>query len=337
VAPAAETEAAQNLAQRQAELEQDLQMARDIQQGLLLEAAPHLPGWEVSAISLPARELGGDLYSFQMLPTGWQGIMIGDVSGKGLPAALRMAVARTVFRYEARRACGPGDTLAAVNQDIINEIPHGMITMLYAVLEPSSGYIKIANAGHTFPVVVNGKVVEIELSGLPLGVDNESDYSEATAELPHGASVVFYTDGVIEAERNDGEIYGYERLQALLAENHRLKPRAMVSLILNDIRSWIGSHAQSDDVTIVALRRRLSSLHDELRTVADEVLGESPAALFWDEVVGVSAAHAARLSPEEWLELVPRLAKAAQSRFSRGLARELHQQFRLAIEDYRVE
>src|SRR5690606_6269797 len=107
---------------RAEELEQELAMARDIQQGLLLEAAPHLTGWELTAVSLPARTLGGDLYDFLPLGEGVQGIMIGDVSGKGLPAALRMAVARTVFRHEARRDDAPGLTLAAVNRAVLSEI-----------------------------------------------------------------------------------------------------------------------------------------------------------------------------------------------------------------------
>src|SRR5215212_5915828 len=101
---------------RQSEMQQDLQLARDIQQGLLLEAVPRLFGWEISAVSLPARDLGGDLYDFLPFPDHWHGIMIGDVSGKGLPAALRMAVARTVFRHEARRDQTPGATLACTNR-----------------------------------------------------------------------------------------------------------------------------------------------------------------------------------------------------------------------------
>src|SRR6185436_14115450 len=141
---------------RQAEIEQDMLLARDIQQGLLLETVPRLPGWEISAVSLPARELGGDLYDFLPFANGWHGIMIGDVSGKGLPAALRMAVARTVFRHEARRGEGPGPTLAPVNNGVLSEIPQGMVTMLYVMLNTHNGGIRIANAGHNYPVVING-------------------------------------------------------------------------------------------------------------------------------------------------------------------------------------
>lgn len=318
--------------QRAAELEQDLQMARDIQQGLLLEAAPHLVGWELTAISMPARDLGGDLYDFLSLGDGIQGIMIGDVSGKGLPAALRMAVARTVFRHEARRDEAPARTLEAVNRGVLSEIPQGMVTMLYARLDTLRGELHLANAGHTFPLLVNGSVSEIELSGLPLGVDSDSDYREERARLQPGDSVVLYTDGVIEAENPAGEIFGYERLAALIAANRQLKPRGLVALLLRELRAWAGEAHQSDDVTMVVLRRRLGDLGAELRSIAEDVLGAAAAGQFWAEEIGpLDGADA-----ESWIAALPELMKRAQSRLGRGLARELNQQLRLALEDYRA-
>ena len=321
--------------QRAAELEQELQLARDLQQGLLLEAAPRLPGWELSAVSLPARDLGGDLYDFLRLPGGVQGIMIGDVSGKGLSAALRMAVARTVFRHEARRGDAPAPTLAAVNRGVLSEIPQGMVTMLYLRLDPAQGLLRVANAGHTFPMLVNGRVHELELSGLPLGVDVDSDYGEASAVIGHGDTVVLYTDGVLEAESPSGEIYSFERLQALVEANAGLKPRALVALLLQELRAWSGGK-QSDDVTVVVLRRRLPSLAAELRGIVAEVLGDTGGAELWpaaEELVGASRLAEA----EAWLAALQELMRLAQSRFGRGLARELQQQLRLTIEDYRQE
>lgn len=313
------------------ELQQDLLLARDIQQGLLLEAAPHLVGWELSAISMPARDLGGDLYDFLSLGESIHGIMIGDVSGKGLPAALRMAVARTVFRHEARRDEAPADTLAAVNRGVLSEIPQGMVTMLYARLDTISGELHLSNAGHTFPLLVNGTVSEIEISGLPLGVDGESDYHEIRTLLAPGDSVVLYTDGVIEAENSTGQILGYERLEQLISANRQLKPRALVALLLRELRAWAGNALQSDDVTIVVLRRRLTDLSAELRSIVDDVLECEPAAQFWNEEL-ISLADA---SADEWIAALPEITKRAQARLGRGLARELHQQLRLALEDYR--
>lgn len=316
---------------RQAEIEQELQLARDLQQGLLLEAAPSLPGWEISAVSLPARDLGGDLYDFLPLQNGTHGIMIGDVSGKGLAAALRMAVARTVFRHEARRDDAPAPTLAAVNRGVLNEIPHGMVTMLYARLDTHRGELHLANAGHTFPLLVNGAVSELELSGLPLGVDGDSAYSEARASIAPGDSVVLYTDGVLEAENAAGEIFSFERLHALVSAHYTLKPRALVARLLHELRAW-SAGVQSDDITMVVLRRRLADLNDELRSVSEDVLGAERADAFW----ALSAELPQQPSDVEgWLAALPVLIGTLQPHFGRGLTRELNQQFRLTLEEYR--
>jgi sigma-B regulation protein RsbU (phosphoserine phosphatase) len=305
-------------------------MARDIQQGLLLEAVPRLPGWEISAVSLPARDLGGDLYDFLPLGDDWHGIMIGDVSGKGLPAALRMAVARTVFRHEARRGYAPAPTLAAVNNGVLSEIPQGMVTMLYVMLNTQNGCMRVANAGHNYPVVINGQVREVELTGLPLGVLGDSEYDEMSALLGHGDTVLLYTDGVVEATDERGEIFGYDRLTEMLHANARLKPRALLSALLHDLRAWGGTD-QSDDITMVILRRRQERLAAELQSVAEDVLGRERAAQLWAELAlpGDDAA------PPAWAEALPELVRATQTRFGRGLARELNGQLRLALEEYR--
>ncbi len=317
-------------AQRRAEIEQELLLARDIQQGLLLEAVPRLPGWEISAVSLPARDLGGDLYDFLALGGAWRGIMIGDVSGKGLPAALRMAVARTVFRHDARRGDGPAATLAAVNRSVISEIPQGMITMLYALLDTQAGVLRFANAGHNYPVIVNGTVDEIELSGMPLGVDGDSEYNEACTVIAPGTLVLLYTDGVVEAEDARGELYGYERLTALLADHAPARPRTLVARLLQELRSWNGG-GQADDVTLVALRRRLASPAAELRTITDEVLGVMRAHELW----GALVLPGAGATGEDWAAAVPEIGAVAQARFGRGLGRDLLAQLRDAVEDYR--
>ncbi len=316
--------------QRQAEIEQDLLLARDIQQGLLLEAVPRLPGWEMSAVSLPARDLGGDLYDFLPLADGWHGIMIGDVSGKGLPAALRMAVARTVFRHEARRGEGPGPTLAAVNNGILSEIPQGMITMLYVMLNLQDGRMRVANAGHNYPVVINGQVHEVELSGLPLGVIVDSDYDELSGALRHGDTVLFYTDGVVEATNLADEIFGYERLEQLLHANEGLKPRALLAILLHELRAW-GGTTQTDDITMVILRRRQAGLAVELRSVAEDVLGRERTAQLWIEL----ALPGDDAPTTRWAEALPEIVQATQSRYGRGLARELNGQLRLALEEYK--
>jgi sigma-B regulation protein RsbU (phosphoserine phosphatase) len=307
-----------------------MRLARDIQQGLLLEAVPRLPGWEISAVSIPARDLGGDLYDFLPFADGWHGIMIGDVSGKGLPAALRMAVARTVFRHAARRGDPPGPTLADTNRGVLSEIPQGMVTMLYAMLDTNRGVVRIANAGHNYPLLINGEVSELELSGLPLGVDSDSEYDEVTATLDYGDTVVLYTDGVVEAGPPDGEIYGYERLAGMLHASAGLKPRAMVAALLHELRAWSGSE-QADDITMVIVRRRLARLDAELRSIADDVLGTERAEQIWASLAlpGVDE------PPAAWDDILPAIVRAVQAQYGRGLARELNGQLRLALEEYR--
>lgn len=318
-------------ARRQAEIEQELQLARDIQQALLLEAVPHLKGWEISAISLPARELGGDLYDFLPITLLRHGIMIGDVSGKGLPAALRMAVARTVFRHEARNCLAPSRTLSRINASILREIPHGMVTMLYAQVDIDSGTVVFANAGHNYPLLVGDAIEELEATGLPLGVDGDAEYTELTTRLSPGQSVLLYTDGVVEAENQAGEIYGFGRLHCLLGECRSLKPRAIIAAVLHEIRTWVGGNGASDDVTMVAIRRRKRFIGDELRTIVEDVLGADGAGAFC-QTLPLPSFDA---PVETWIEQIPLLVYEAQVRHGRGLARELNGQLRLAAEDYR--
>jgi sigma-B regulation protein RsbU (phosphoserine phosphatase) len=321
--------------QRQAELERDLQMARDIQQGLLLAAVPSIPGWELTAVSNPARDLGGDLYDFLALPDGRQGIMIGDVSGKGLPAALRMAVARTVFRHQARQGEAPAPTMAAVNWGVCTDIPQGMVTMLYIVLDPAHGTLTIANAGHTYPFLLNGQAAELELPGMPLGVDPDIDYEELDLAIGPGDSLFLYTDGVTEATNAAEEMFGTEYLQQLLETNSQLKPRALMRLLLRELRTWSEERTQDDDITMVVFRRRYLHLSDELYSIAGDVLGTEQAERFWAEQVGRDSAALRAETPDAWMERLPDLSKAARAAFNRGLARELSQQLRLAMEDYR--
>lgn len=315
---------------RQAEIEQELSLARDIQQGLLLEAVPRWPGWEISAISLPARDLGGDLYDFLPLGTGLQGLMIADVSGKGLPAALRMAVARTVFRHEARRGSRPALTLADVNRGVLREIPQGMITMLYAILETDCGRLVVANAGHNYPVLINRYVGEVEITGLPLGVDVDSDYEEIDTVIEPGDTVVLYTDGVIEAINSQEELYGYERFEQLLRTHDHLRPRALMAVLLQELRSW-SEGRQTDDITIVVIRRRLRELGAELRGIAEAVLGVERSAQLWEALPMPDD----QADSEQWASILPRMVQESQARFGRGLARELQGQLRLALEEYR--
>lgn len=311
------------------ELAQDLRMARELQQGLLLQTVPRLPKWELAAASLPATEIGGDLYDFPALDNGWHGLMIGDVSGHGLASALRMAVARTLFRQVAREKLDPGATLQALNRALISEMPHGMVTMIYVHAEIETGTLRIANAGHNYPVLIGQDVRELEVTGLPLGIDPDCEYETITAQLAPGETALLYTDGITEANDRRERMYGYTRLQSLLLRNHQQRPRTMMATILNTIKAW-SDNTLADDMTMVVMRRRLPDLNDELRNVCVDVMGEMASAALWCELGQVPA------DVETWQAVLPRLNKTLQGRHGRGLSRELVAQLRLTLEEYRV-
>jgi phosphoserine phosphatase RsbU/P len=312
------------------ELAQDLRMARELQQGLLLQTVPRLPRWELAAASLPATEIGGDLYDFPALDNGWHGLMIGDVSGHGLAAALRMAVARTLFRQVAREKRDPGATLAALNRLLISEMPHGMVTMIYVHAEIDTGVLRIANAGHTFPILIGHDVRELELSGLPLGIDIDAEYQTVTATLAPGETALLYTDGITEAHDRRQREYGYGRLQSLLLRNHQQRPRTLMSTILNTVKGW-SDNELADDMTMVLMRRRLPDLDAELRNVCVDVMGEMATAGLWCELDPLPFDAAG------WQALLPEIGKTLQNRHGRGLSRELVAQFRLTLDEYRPQ
>jgi sigma-B regulation protein RsbU (phosphoserine phosphatase) len=311
-------------------LHQELQVARDIQVTLLLASSPRLPGWEASTSFLPARELGGDLYDFVELdPTTW-GIMIGDVSGKGIPAALHMAVARTLFRMEARHHPTPALTLAQVNQSLIEQVPQGCVTLLYAHLDITDGSMRLANAGHNYPLVLDESARELPLDGLPLGIDKEYTFAETTAQLKPGDALVFYTDGVVEAVNDEGEFFGFERLQRLLAESTIRRPRTLTRQIVRAVRSFTGPVPQSDDITLVVLRRRYADRIREMAEVARDVLGPAEAESTREQLEALHLPPDA--SAEVWRAAILTLGSSVRDRWGQGPSRELMQQLFLALE-----
>ena len=234
----------------------ELHVAHEIQSSLMapreLESGP----WVIAAMSVPAKEVGGDFYEYiPALGNSIGGIAVGDVSGKGIPAALQMAVVRTIFRIEARRRIFPAETLTRVNQSLQTEMPQGMVTLLYAFVDPLEGVMHYANAGHNYPVMLNGHVEELKLAGLPLGVDGDTEYDEREVTVEPGSSVVFYTDGVVEAMNERGELFTFERLFALLDRHQAVPPKELVHRIVEEVQSWTGSTAQDDDITVVVLHR----------------------------------------------------------------------------------
>jgi sigma-B regulation protein RsbU (phosphoserine phosphatase) len=213
--------------------------------------------WTLAARSLPAKDVGGDFYEYVPHPhmdETISGIAIGDVAGKGIPAALQMAVVRTLFRVEARRRIFPGETLMSVNSALQAERSFGMVTMLYAFLDLSSNTLHLANAGHNYPLLLNGSLEEIKLPGLPLGIDDEIEYDEKIIQITPGTSVIFYTDGVVEAMDTEDNLFTFERLKEAVQANQKLGAEDMVEKILEEISIFTQGAPQSDDITVLVLQ-----------------------------------------------------------------------------------
>jgi serine phosphatase RsbU (regulator of sigma subunit)/anti-sigma regulatory factor (Ser/Thr protein kinase) len=239
-------------------LEQELAVARLIQQNFLPRALPEAAGWSVAADYRPAREVGGDFYDFIELPDGRLGIVVGDVTDKGVPAALVMAATRSVLRASAQRLIEPGAVLERVNEHLVPDIPENMfVTCLYGVLDLVTGRLVFANAGHNLPVVASGgTVTELYARGMPLGLMAGMDYEETEAMLAPGAHLLLYSDGVTEAHDADREMFGGGRLSAVMAEAGHRDGTSLLRTLISALAEFAGAAAeQEDDITLVALRR----------------------------------------------------------------------------------
>ncbi|MGH3668135.1 MAG: PP2C family protein-serine/threonine phosphatase, partial [Acidimicrobiia bacterium] len=218
VAPAMKV--AQLVREQQAEakererIHQELQVAALIQQTLLPKELPAIAGWQVDAFYRPARAVGGDFYDFIALEDGRLGVVIGDVTDKGVPAALVMATCRSMLRAAAQRHSSPSAVLADVNDGLVPEIPPAMfVTCLYAIIDTDAGNVVFANAGHNLPYVRHdGGVLELRATGMPLGLMPGMVYDETKYDMSAGEVMVLTSDGITEAHNAEGEMYGFARL-----------------------------------------------------------------------------------------------------------------------------
>jgi phosphoserine phosphatase RsbU/P len=234
-----------------AALDREAQEARAIQQALLPKSSPFIPGFAISGRSVPARAVGGDWYDFIPFSDGRWGIVLADVSGKGTAAALLMSATRGAFRSLAEMCCTPGEVLTRLNQLLVDDFPAGkFVTMVYAVLDPATRSVVFANAGHLRPLFidVDGEHFLDTERGLPLGL-GYGDYSETEITLSKGSKLVFYSDGITEAENSGQEEYGLSRLA-----EHAVKPGASAVSIIDEVRAYANGYGVRDDASVVFLR-----------------------------------------------------------------------------------
>jgi serine phosphatase RsbU (regulator of sigma subunit)/ketosteroid isomerase-like protein len=237
-------------------IEQELQVARRIQHASLPREVPALEGWQISPYYRPAREVGGDFYDFFELEDGRLGLVVGDATGHGVPAALVMASARSMLRAVAQASDSPGDVLRRVNDPLATDIPPNMfVTCFYAILDPESGSLTYANAGHDLPYLHrNGEVEELRARGMPLGLMPGMGYEEKETILEAGAATLFYSDGLVEAHHPNREMFGFPRLRALIAEHG--EESSLGDFLLEELYTFVGDGwEQEDDITLLTLRR----------------------------------------------------------------------------------
>lgn len=237
-------------------IEQELRVARLIQQTLLPHSLPKFEGWQVGAYYQPARAVGGDFYDFIYFENGRVGIIIADVTDKGVPAALVMATTRSILRAAAERLEAPGAVLERTNNVLVPEIPPKMfVTCFYALLDPATGELRYANAGHDLPFrYSNGTVTEMRATGMPLGLLPGMRYEEKEARLMPGDYFLLYSDGLAEAHNPSGEMFGFPRLQTMLGDQHSAV--GLTDYLLQQLAGFTGEGwEQEDDVTLVTVQR----------------------------------------------------------------------------------
>ncbi|HKY84903.1 MAG TPA: GAF domain-containing SpoIIE family protein phosphatase [Anaerolineales bacterium] len=240
-------------------LDQQVRTAQAVQAGLLPLQLPVVPGWDIAALWRPALQLGGDYYDFIPLGLDRWACVMGDVSDKGIPAALLMASARSLFHAYAAPDLRPSLVLERVNHDLVATSHSGMfVTAVYAVVDASTGVIQLSAAGHPPPLLIRhpGREVRvIKLRGLPLGILEEAPFQDETVNLQPGERIVFYTDGVTEATSLTRELFGASRLEAFLAHFASGSSGQLIDGLDLAVRDFVGAHPQSDDVAYLTLRR----------------------------------------------------------------------------------
>ncbi len=240
-------------------LEKELEVARQIQMGILPASLPESTGCEFGACISPARSVGGDFYDLIPLDDGSLAVMIGDVTDKGVPAAIFMAQVHALLRAEAGRSKSPGELLVNANRHLLEMNAHGLFaTVLYGVLEPSSGRFTYGRAGHELPLLrtSDGQVSLPAMGvGQPVGILDEMQVDQGIIDIPAGGMLVLYTDGVTDERSPQGERYGMARFQEAVEALPDGSAQSACDSIMRVVLDYLGGGSQDDDVTLVAIKK----------------------------------------------------------------------------------
>jgi len=244
-------------------LDHDLEIARDIQRILLPSEAPVIPGFEISGINIPARHVSGDYFDYVEVDNSRLGVAIADVSGKGVPASIIMAICRSVLRSQATGNPSPADVLQKVNRQLYPDIKEDMfISMAYVILDHAQGSVTLSRAGHDAPIVFDhetGVAAPVKPPGMVVGIDSGSVFDRITGDFPLALKrddcLLLYTDGVTEALDANGDEFGPERMIECVQTSAREGAPAIITRIIDELRVFVGAQPQNDDITLIAIRR----------------------------------------------------------------------------------
>ncbi len=250
-------------------LEQEVRVARDVQQSLYPQYLPRLPRTGLAAICEPARVVTGDLYDFIEVGNGRLGLLCADVSGKGVPAALLGANLQAVVRRCVGPACwgfpdgpclipSPSGLVDQINSALCVQAPEGRFsTLIWADYDSTTGLLRYTNAGHNPPILVlpgSGDVVRLDVGGVPVGLFAGASYAHAEIDLPPGSLLMLYTDGVSEAEDSHGHQFGDQRLVEICQTHAEASPEVLTAMVFDALRAWSGDLEPSDDMTVVVMK-----------------------------------------------------------------------------------
>ena len=252
-----------SMANEKKRLDHDLEIARDIQRILLPSEAPAINGFQISGINVPARQVSGDYFDYIQVDKERLGVAIADVSGKGVPASLIMAICRSVLRAEAARNPSPADVLRKVNRQLYPDIKEDMfISMAYLVLNHQNDGVTLARAGHDAPLWYQRQsqtVTPVKSPGMVVGIDSGSVFDRLTVDfavpLERKDCLVLYTDGLTETLNSDGDEFGVDRMMQSVRASANDGAQAIVKRIIEDVREFTGSVPQNDDMTLIAIRK----------------------------------------------------------------------------------
>lgn len=245
-------------------LDQDLQVAHEIQRILLPSSAPELEGFQIAGVNVPARQVSGDYYDYIKVDEEHIGVTIADVSGKGVPASLIMAMCRSVLRSQAYNQLSPCVVLREVNAQLFPDIKEDMfISMAYAILDKNSSSITMCRAGHDAPLLYKAKdktVSKINPPGMALGIDSGGVFNRVTGDfslvLEPDDCLVLYTDGVTEALNAQGDEFGMANVIQSIQASAPEGAAAIITRLTDDLRSFVGTYPQHDDITLIAIRKK---------------------------------------------------------------------------------